>query len=204
MPLKPDAALLAEIEKDIAAPKPADKLEFIRDKIREARDIELKMADLENQLSELKRIRRDMLFDTLPSMFMQIGINDIGISAQGNLPAYKAELKDHIHAVISSDWEPDRRNAALQWVHKHKLADIIKTTVTMEFGLGQGKLVKKVLAALKAIRVTPTIEETIPWNTLTAMVKERYKEGKPLSDQDLSTLGATVAKVVKLNAVKEK
>ena len=199
-----NAALLEQIEKDMAAKPPADKLEFIRDKIREVRDIEFKIADLENHISELNQTKRNLIFDALPTMFMQVGLNRLEIAAQGNLPAYEAKLNDHYHAVIKSDWPSSQRKAALQWVRKHKLGDIIKTTLTIELGLGQDKLLKKVLAALTKLGVVPTIEETVPWKTLTAVVKERFQDGKPLSDKDLTTLGATVSKMVKLNPVKEK
>jgi hypothetical protein len=199
-----NAALLEQIEKDMAAKPPADKLEFIRDKIREVRDIEFKIADLENHISELNQTKRNLIFDALPTMFMQVGLNRLEIAAQGNLPAYEAKLNDHYHAVIKSDWPSNQRKAALQWVRKHKLGDIIKTTLTIELGLGQDKLLKKVLAALTKLGVVPTIEETVPWKTLTAVVKERFQDGKPLSDKDLTTLGATVSKMVKLNPVKEK
>src|SRR4249919_3390502 len=91
-----DAALLAEVEQDMQAPAPSDKLEIIRDKISEVRDLDYQILSLETQLSEMKRARRDLIFDKLPSMFMQIGLNHIGIAAKGNLPAYDAKLTDHI------------------------------------------------------------------------------------------------------------
>jgi hypothetical protein len=196
--------LLKEVDEDIKAKVPEDKLDFIRDKIRETRDLEFRIADLENQVSELKRVRREAIFDVLPTMFMQIGISHIGISAVGNLPAYDAKLEDHFHAVISSSWPEEKRNDAMRWVHKHKLGDLIKTTVTVELGLGQSSTLKKVLAALKKLRISPRVEENVPWQTLTSYVRERYKTGKPLSDGDLQTIGASVNKVVKLTAVREK
>lgn len=196
--------LLKEVDADIQAKVPADKLEFIKEKIKQTRDLEFRIQDLETQVSELKRVRREAIFDTLPTMFMQLGINHIGIVADGNLPAYEADLSDHFHAVIQSSWPEEKRNTAMNWVHKHKLGDLIKTTVTVELGLGQSRTLKKVLAALKKLRISPRIEENIPWQTLTSYVRERYKSGKPLSDTDLETIGASVNKVVKLTAVREK
>ena len=204
MKQQPDPVLLAEIEEDMQKPPAPDKLEIIRDKIRETRDLDLKIDDLETQVNELKRYKRELVFDTLPSMFMQIGINRIGIDAQGNSPAYEAKLQDHFHAVISSSWEPERRNAALEWLHLNKLGDVIKTIITIEFGLGQAKKVKEVLEALKKLKVPITIEENVPWKTLTSVVQERYKHGNPMSDADLHTLGASVNKIVKLTPVREK
>lgn len=195
--------LMEEIEAD-ATRVPEDKLDVIRNKISSLRDLDAKIADAEAYLSSLNRERRDLLFDTLPTMFMQIGLNHVGIAAKGNLPAYKAELVEHFHAVMQSNWPEERREACLKWVRKHKLDDIIKTVLTMEFGLGQSKTLKKVLTALKAIKVVPLKQELIPWSTLTAMVKEHYKAGKPLSDEDLRTLGASVSKIVKITQVREK
>jgi len=202
--VKMDEAVLKEIEADSKPKVSDDKLEFIRDKIRETRDIDQRIADLSEQIGDLKRVRQGLIFDTLPTMFMQIGLNHLGVAAQGNMPAYEAKLQDHYHAVISSEWSEEKKSAALKWAHKRKLGDLIKTTVTVELGLGQARTIKKLLDALKKMRITPKIEETIPWQTLTAYVKERYKAGKPLSDEDLRTICASVNKVVKLTPVREK
>jgi hypothetical protein len=216
--------LLKEIEADALASAPADKLETIRNNIRYLRDLDKRIENVEATLSSLKRERRDLTFDTLPTMFMQLQINHLGISASGNLPAYEATLEDSYHANIQANWPEEKRQAAIDWIHKHRMGDIIKTTLTIDFGLGQDLLLKSVLKALKAVqvvigtkkikrktvkvtrtvKVTPTIIQQIPWNTLTAMVKERFTSGDPLSDTDLRILGASVNKIVKITQVKEK
>jgi hypothetical protein len=202
--IESDAKLLEQIKADASAPPPADKLEVIRDRIRYVRDLELEIAELEVRTKELGRQRKELTFDLLPTMFMELGINSLGIDRQGNLPAYDAKLNDYYHAVIQSNWPPTRRMMALQWIRKHNLADIIKTTVTIELGLGQSKLLKKLMTALKKLHIMPKIEESIPWSTLTATVKERYQRGNPMSDKELDTIGATVTKVVKITPVREK
>lgn len=202
--MKTNQALMDEIDKDTMEQVPEDKLQYLRDRIAQVRELDGRIVDVENQLSELKKERQDLIFDKLPTLFMQVGLSQLKIVAQGNLPAYDAKLEDHFHANIQSGWTEDRKQAALAWVNKHHMGDIIKTTLTMEFGLGQNKIVKKVLAALKKIKITPLREDTIPWQTLTAMVKERHKAGRPLSDVDLRTIGAKVSKIVKLTPIREK
>jgi hypothetical protein len=181
-----------------------DKLDAIRDRIKDLRSLDAQITDLEETLKDLNKQRRELLYDALPTMFMNTGVGRVDILPEGNLPGYIAKLEDHYHAVLQSNWPEERRQAALKWINKHRLGDLIKTTITMEFGLGQDKIVKAVLKALKAVKVLPTVQQAIPWPTLTAMVKERYRAGNPLSDEDLHTLGASVNKVVKITQIREK
>jgi hypothetical protein len=196
------------LEQDIArdsAQKPAqDKLDFVRDQIRYMRDLEKQIVDTEEILKRLKAEKQELQHNVLPTLFMQNKITAISLSEEGNLPAYDAELKDYYHANIKADWLPAQRASAIAWLDKHKLADIVKTVFTIEIGRGNAKLTKQVTAALRALKVPFTVQQTVPWKTLTAAVKEIYRSHRTLKDDELKVLGASVGKVVTLQQQKEK
>jgi hypothetical protein len=152
---------------------------------------------------QLRGQRREMEYQILPDLFMQTGVTHIGLAAEGNEPPYEAKMQDHYHAVINVDWPEERRVEALKWVEKNKLGDLIKTVITIELGRGQSKLTTKVLTALRTLKVPFTKQQNVPWNTLTAAIREMYRDGRTLSDTELNMIGASVGKIVKLKPKKE-
>lgn len=197
-----------ELEQDIARvvqqKVTADKLEFVRDQIRYMRDLDHRIGNLHEILKQLTVEKRELQYSTLPTLFMQNKISSISLMEEGNIPAYDAELKDFYHAKIDAEWPAEKRHNAMSWLEEHSLGDIIKTCFTIEIGRGNAKLTKKVMAALRALKVPFTQQQTVPWNTLTAAIKERYRDHKPLKDAELETLGANVGKIVTLKVKKDK
>jgi uncharacterized protein YeeX (DUF496 family) len=190
------------VESTKQQPSP-DKLEFIRDQIRSMRALHREIQDAEERVRILKSQKREMEMQILPDLFMQIGVTNIGLTAEGNEPPYEAKIEDYYHAVISAEWPEERRKAALDWIEKNKLGDLIKTVITIEFGKGTTKLVRKIEAVLSEFKVPYSKQRNIAWNTLTAAIKEMYRDGRVLGDTDLATIGAYVGKIVKLKQKKE-
>jgi len=199
-----DAELTRRLEQEADEAPPQDKLEFVRDQVRHMRDLERRIEDVEALGKELRGQRRHMETETLPDLFMELGINNLGLEAEGNMPAYDARLQDHYHANIRSDWPDGQQQEALEWLRDHGLGDIIKTVITIELGLGSGSLLDKVENFLNKLKIPYQRQQSVPWNTLTMMVKDRYRNGKPLGTKDLRVLGATVGHIVKLKPKKEK
>jgi hypothetical protein len=200
---KIDESLEAMIMDDAHRKPQQDKLEFVRNQVRAMRDLQREIEDVEDLARRLRGKRREMEMQILPDLFMQTGVTHIGLAAEGNEPPYEAKMHDHYHAVISADWPLEKRQLALDWVENNNLGDLIKTVIIIELGKGQSKLTTKVLAALRALKVPFIKQQNVPWNTLTAAIKEMYRDGRVLSDTDLSTIGAVVGKIVKLKAKKE-
>jgi hypothetical protein len=191
------------LEKDSQRKPSTDKLDFVRDQIRYLRDLDIRIGNAEDTTKALRIERRDLVMSTLPDIFSQTKIDAITLQSEGNMPAYEAELKDYYRASINADWPPEKRDKALAWLRKHGLGDLIKTVVTIELGRGQATLLKKILAALRKLKVPFKTHDTIPWNTLTAAIKEMYQEGKPLKDAELELLGATVGRTVTIKQQKD-
>lgn len=198
-----DDVLEKMISDDVKRGPSSDQLALVRDQVRYIRDLEKRIEDAQEIVKGLRNEKRELEFVTLPSLFMQNKITAISLAPEGNLPAYEAKLKDYYHAKIAADWPPEKRLNALNLLKKFKLSDIVKTVITIEIGLGQSKLTSDVLAALRALKAPFTKQQTVPWNTLTAAIRERYQFGKTFKDDELKTLGATVGKIVTLHPKRE-
>lgn len=110
------------------------------------------------------------------------------------------KVQDFCHANIAAEWEPERRKAAFDWLVDNDHEGLIKVEISALFPRGNKALADKALAAMrKAIGkkdIVIELGESVPWNTLTAFVKEEMEKGAAIP---LAVLGATVGKVAKLS-----
>jgi len=175
-----------------------DKLEAIRNELRLVRDLRLKLSDLKTQITETNKLIYEKERVTLPDMFIDAGINTLGIAPEGNLPSYDAKLEPYYKAGILASWETERKEAAFSWLQKHGAGDLIKSTITIRLPLGSDKLRKRVMSALSKFKgLELSHEMAVPWNTLTAYVKECFTKGHRLPPLDV--IGAEVGSVVELS-----
>lgn len=180
---------------------PADKLEAIRNQLRIARDMEVEISDLTQKLKDKQAEFTKIQMEVLPQLFAELNIDKLGLEAEGNLPAYDAEAKPYYKASISAEWPIEKQNEAYGWLRQHKFGDMIKNVVSAQFGKGQDKTAKKLAAFMKKEKIEFEQKSTVPWNSLTAFVKEQVEKGETLP---LEVLGATVGRIVRLKPRKEK
>lgn len=193
-----DAMMMEDVKRELKlAP---DKLQYLRKKVVEKRDLDQTINEMEEQLKDKKKERRTMERLTLPILFLEARVPLLGLEAEGNQPACTYELKDYYYANISNEWDDAVREDAFELLENLKLGDLIKNVIEVPLGRGENKIAKKVIAALKKLKVPWGISRKVQWNSLTAAVKERYESEppKPLSDTHLRMLGAEVGHIVKL------
>lgn len=180
-----------------ATPGPSgDRLQTLKEAARSLRDGRLELSNLEEQVADKKKALYTLQHETLVELLTQSGVDRVGLEAEGNLPAYDAEMKPYYKASIAADWPEEKQAAAYNWLDGQGHGDLIKTIITIELPRGERETAKKVITALRELGVPFTEKMGVPWNTLTAWLKERievHKESPPL---DL--LGATAGKVVNL------
>lgn len=191
--LNPAVAKLAQTKR----PQPSEgDLAHLKSRIAYGREIEAKIADLQDRLeienAKLSELRTHELVD----LFEKIGISNIGIDPDGNLPAYEAKLKSYYSASLPKD--EDKKEEALKLLKKFNASDLSKTKVEVQFGRGEEKVLKAFGAAMKKLKVGFSAKTGVHASTLTAWVRERFESNKPLAQADLQVLGATVGKVVML------
>jgi hypothetical protein len=131
----------------------------------------------------------------------KVGQDRIGLEAHGVDLVKEA----YYHANIAADWPEEKRQIAFDWLVSSGNEDLIKTTFTMQFPRKMFDVavwLKKQVAKLKFPGKGKEIEMPeavvtlgVPWNTLTAFVKEQIEKGAELP---LETLGATVGWIVKV------
>jgi hypothetical protein len=172
-------------------------LEKIRARLREARSIEKQISSMSEDVDGLKKDLNSLRHETLPDMFIEVGIDNLGIPAEGNLPGYDFKLSPYYRANIGADWPSDRRQQAFDYLEKRGDGDLIKTTITVLLPRDQRKMSKKIEVFLRKLKVNYSVDLSVPWSTLTAYVKEQIEKNDAVLP--LETLGAQVGNVVKMN-----
>lgn len=191
-----DEELANAMAADAAAPPSDDKLVKIREKISELRDLEFENASLSERMKENSSKIKEIKDKTLVDMFDEVKITNLGIEADGNLPPYDIEIRPYYHANIPEENE----EKAFEWLTKNKHGDMIRGTYTVSFGRGEEAKRKKFEAFLDKSGFDYSYKFGVPWNTLTAFVKEQievYKREPPLK-----LLGATVGRVAALKKIR--
>lgn len=196
-------ALVTLMQEDAERAPSDDKLMRLRKTVENLRDLELRRQDLETQSKELGTKIHEIKTRTLVDQFDEVGIDSIGIPANGNKPPYEIELVNHVKANLGTLDEKGFEKA-IMWLENNNCGDMIKTSLSIDFGMGRFEEVKrkKLVAFLDKNKIEYSSSFGVPWNTLTAFVKGQLKEKKPVP---LKLLGATVERTASLiKAKKEK
>jgi hypothetical protein len=187
----------------------------VREAVTRDRDLQLQIKSLTEQLSrcgtELTALERE----ELPDLFTEAHMTSFSLEASGNLPAFTAKLSPYFKAVIAADWAPERRAEAFDWIAARdpksedgvgpaggNNPDIIKTVITIELGRGERDLAERVEAGLRKQKIPFSTKLDVPWNTLTAFVRELVEVRKVMPPLD--KLGAQVGRIVRVKPEKDK
>jgi hypothetical protein len=194
---KQNEAALALMREAATKPPPADKLDKLKRKIVELRDLETQKASLEERGKQIGGQIYELKTSELVSLFDEAGVDNVGIPEEGNLPAYNVEVGWHYKANIGSAAEPkvDDYEGAIAYLRKNQ-PDLLKTTYSVSFGMNEGKRQKEFEALLKKNKFDYSSNFGVPWAALTAWVKEQvgvHKKSLPLK-----LLGATVERTAQL------
>jgi hypothetical protein len=190
-------AMLDELRADAIRPS-EDSLVKARNMVRILRDREIDAAELDTQLTDVKRSIKEMKEHTIPDLLDGLGVPSITLAAEGNMPAFEVAVTDRYHANIPDAVEVE----AFQYLKDTGNEDLIKTTYTISFGLRDGEATKAFGELLDKAGVEYSVKAMVPWNTLTAWFKAEYKR-KPLTAKAMALLGATVGRIAKVVKQKE-
>ena len=172
-------------------PEKPVNLTTIRDKAKSLRDAYLKQTDLENQLKEVGNQISKIERDELPAMFSQAGISSVTVEAAGNHPAFIAERT----TVITAKIPDEKRLQAFQWFEQQGHGDLIKSVITVNFGMQEHEERLRVMKLLSDNRVEYYTNEQIHHMTLKAFVKHEIQRGNPIP---MDLLGAYMFDEVKI------
>ena len=191
---------LAEImDEDARQPPPADRLEAIVNAGKQLRDKILEKKDLEERVATLEREINAMRHRQLPDMMTAVGVDRVGLPAENNLPPCDLVVRPFYKANIEAGWEPERRARGFRLLEDRGYEDNIKTRFTVDFPGSEREKARELRSVLQQMQVQSFTEQpSIPWNSLTALVKTEIEDGHPFSTAELETLGATVGRVAEL------
>lgn len=194
------AALLDAMAED--APEASkDQLAKIRGLAKEMRDLDIDNARMKEQTTENNKRIEAIKWQDLLNAMDEAGMRAMTLEAEGNLPAYEVKTGAYYHANIAVDWPPEQKAAAFNWLDKHE-PGMLRNSFVIEFGKNSRAVQKKLIAALKKLKIPYSNEFGVPWNTLTAYVKEQIEEHERTPPLEL--LGAKVGRIATIKKVKEK
>ena len=155
---------------------PAEAVEALV-KVRE------RIEQLKIELEEAKAERKDLEEMVLPPLFLQARVNAV------ELPNGARALKSLFsYARLAKDGP--KRKAMLDWLQEIGEEGVIKATLSAEWGRGEYDIAKKVYEQLRGDNsAIVTLDETVPWKSLEAIVLARVKRGDIVP---LDQIGATV------------
>lgn len=174
--------------------------------------VEERIEGLELQLEEAKKRRFELTMRELPDYMLRVGQDRMGLESWG----VDLVREPYYHANIRADWPDEQREAAFRWLTANGHEDLIKTTFTIVFPrrmfavalwlkekIKSLKYPKEKLSGIQVKEIAmpdASVALGVPWNTLTAFVREQVEAGAVLP---LETLGATVGWIVKVKQRKK-
>lgn len=190
-----DPVLLAKMKNQKPPVISEDKLDVVRAHAKKMRELTLQIKAGEDAIAEKKQALHNLSSETLPDLFNEYNMSSITIGKEGNYPAMTLESKPFYKAVL-----PKESDAGLRWLEKKGHGDLIKRVVTVKLPMKSQKQADQLRKLIQKLDLAYTEEETVPWTTLTAFVKEMIeKRGIAVP---LEILGAVVGTVVKIKKEK--
>ena len=135
---------------------------------RQAILIEKDIEDLEATLAEKKEALRNLTDERIPDALKEIGMKSFEM-ADGS----EIEVKPFYSASIPAD----RRGEAYEWLRAHGFDDIIKNTVSVQFGRGEDDAAGDLINVIRKQGLLPEQAEKIESQTLKAWVREMVEKG---------------------------
>mgnify|MGYP003651584167 FL=1 len=108
---------------------------------RQIRDKEITVSDLEAKLKREKKELLKLTDEDLPTVFAEMGLSELTLD-----DGSKIKIKPTYGGSIPVDQRP----AAYEWLREHGFDDIIKNTVSCEFGRGEDDQANAFLAVAES------------------------------------------------------
>ncbi len=145
-----------------------NSLASVADLAKEAIAIEDDIKDLETTLAEKKEALRKLTDERIPDVLREIGMAQFKMT-DGSI----IDVKPFYSASIPAD----RRGEAYEWLRSHGYEDIIKNTVSVQFGKGEDDAAGELINSIRQQGLLPEQAEKIESQTLKAWVREMVEKG---------------------------
>jgi hypothetical protein len=166
--------LVAEMEADVGSVASAVEsidgkgLKSIAEIARAVRDKEVEVAALEQTLKAEKKALLKLTDEDLPAMLQEIGLASLELDDGSKVtvrPTYGAHIKI------------DNREQAYEWLRQHEFGDLIKNTVSCNFGRGEDQQATDFCDFAEQQGFVAEQKTEIHSSTLKAWVREQVESG---------------------------
>ena len=159
-------AVEAEPEKKVDLTEIRKKASELWDRYREKTELEERVKNLNSRIQAIER-------NELPEMFTQVGMSSITVEAMGNRPAFIAERG----TVYTAKIPDDKRMEAFQWFEQQGHGDLVKSEISIIFGMQEHENRLRVMKLLSDNNVEYYTNESVHHMTLKAFVKREILAG---------------------------
>lgn len=168
-----------------------DMLTRIRESAKKVRGLEAVRAELEEELSAVKRQIQELTERDLVKLMSEANMTSFALESDGNYPAMTFDKTTFYSAKIPEDKEIE----AFTWLHDQGHGDIVKTQITVALGMGERELAEQVEHAIADAGADYSSKLSVHPATLKSFVKSEVESGRAIP---LDLFGAFIGEVVKL------
>ena len=179
-------SIIDEMEKETQPDIKAEDLGNISDLGRQLSELEEKIQIEEEHLKSLKNEHRKISEDLLPNKLREIGVSEFKLADGTSM-----SIQQYYSARIT----PDNRDACFHWLENNGLGDIIKNTVSANFGRGEDDAASELMTQLEDDGHSLVQKKWVEPMTLKAVVREQVEKG---TDLPLETFNVYVGQKIKV------
>ena len=158
-------------ERDAVTEIDQSKFKSVAELLRE----QLKLEELIESMEETVKINKEAL-RKLSGEIIPEKMAELGMTATEMYDGSKVQVVEDIYVSIPKD--PQKSKACYEWLEDNGLGDIIKNSVGMSFGKGEGNKAKHLQETIKEMGLIPEVKISVHPSTLKATVKKLHEEGK--------------------------
>ena len=146
-------------------------LETVAELLREQLKLEELISSMEETVKINKEHLRKLSGETIPEKMAELGMTSTTM-----MDGSKVEVVEDIYVSIPKD--PQKSKACYEWLEDNGLGDIIKNSVGISFGKGEGNMATHLQETIKEMGLIPEVKVSVHPSTLKATVKKLHEEGK--------------------------
>ena len=165
-------------------------LESVAELLRKQLKLEAKIEDYESLLKTHKEDLRKLSGETIPEKMAELGMTSTTM-----YDGSKVEVVEDIYVSIPKD--PQKSAACYEWLEDNGLGDIIKNSVGISFGKGEGNKAKHLEETIKEMGLIPEVKISVHPSTLKATIKKWHQEGRSVPDNTFSLFIGQKTKITK-------
>ena len=150
-------------------------------------DLEQKIEIEEQKLKHLKADYKKLSEETIPDKLREVGISEFKL-----LDGTKLSIQPYYSARIT----PENKEVCFNWLESNGLGDVIKNTVSANFGRGEDEVAQELMAQLEKDGHTLTQKKWVEPMTWKALVREQVEQG---NDLPLDAFNVYIGQKTKVN-----